>query len=241
MPTLPMQAIQIGFNTADMAGSLRLYREALGFTNAGAQALWGDMIRMPGSGARGTHRSVVDGGQATALQLELFQHSEPKQRPLRADWRASDHGWVRFGVAVANFDECLAVLQTRRRHAADGSGGGARRATRGVSRSLHRLHRGSHGTECRRPTHRVHDQLVADLAATRAFYEDVLELEIAPLDRLHSPADEALWGLAGAEREGFLVPVGETWLEIVCYSKPVGRPRPQDYRIVDQGIMNVPD
>jgi hypothetical protein len=80
---------------------------------------------------------------------------------------------------------------------------------------------------------------VSDLISARAFYESVLELNILPLERLHSPADEALWGLPGAIRDGFLVEVDSGYLEILCYSQPPGRPRRSDHRLSDHGIQNI--
>jgi catechol 2,3-dioxygenase-like lactoylglutathione lyase family enzyme len=80
---------------------------------------------------------------------------------------------------------------------------------------------------------------VPDIARARQLYEEVLGAEIQPLELLHKPEDEYLWGLAGAQREGFLVRLGDSFLEIVSYSSPAGRPQPADHCIVDQGIMNV--
>jgi catechol 2,3-dioxygenase-like lactoylglutathione lyase family enzyme len=80
---------------------------------------------------------------------------------------------------------------------------------------------------------------VPDLAAAKKFYTDIMRMETAPLDLLHSEADEALWGLAGAKRDGFLVPAGNGWLEILEYKSPRGKPQGPDRRLSDQGIMNV--
>jgi len=80
---------------------------------------------------------------------------------------------------------------------------------------------------------------VPDIARARYLYGEVLGAEIQALELLHKPEDEGMWGLAGAHREGFLVRLGEYFLEIVSYSTPAGRPQPPDHRIVDQGIMNV--
>ena len=50
---------------------------------------------------------------------------------------------------------------------------------------------------------------------------------------------EALWGLEGARSESFLVRTGDVWIEVVCYRDPPGRPKPDGYRLSDQGFMNV--
>jgi catechol 2,3-dioxygenase-like lactoylglutathione lyase family enzyme len=80
---------------------------------------------------------------------------------------------------------------------------------------------------------------VADLAAARHFYENILKMPTAPLDLLHGARDEALWGLEDARRDGFLVPAGNGYLEIVEYAAPRGKPQGPDHLLSDQGIMNV--
>lgn len=78
---------------------------------------------------------------------------------------------------------------------------------------------------------------VADLDAARSYYGTLLGFPILPLESLHSAEDEALWGLPGAQRDGFVVDSGGILLEILHYAD--GRPKPADYRISDQGIMNI--
>ena len=56
---------------------------------------------------------------------------------------------------------------------------------------------------------------------------------------LHTPEHEALWGLAGATTESRLFDGGEVLIEVVQYLDPVGKPRPHDYRLSDQGILNI--
>jgi len=80
---------------------------------------------------------------------------------------------------------------------------------------------------------------VSDLSSALAYYRDVLQLEIKPLEELHDPEEEGLWGLAGATRTGFVASAGDRHLEVVSYGRPAGRPQPADFRISDQGIMNV--
>src|ERR1700722_1649337 len=105
-----LQVIQIGASTSDMAGSLRLYSDAFGFSNAGGNCVWGDVIRSQGldSDARALMWWMV--GSQKLFQLEFFHHTNPKQRALPEDWKPNDHGWVRFGVAVHDVERSRLVL-----------------------------------------------------------------------------------------------------------------------------------
>jgi catechol 2,3-dioxygenase-like lactoylglutathione lyase family enzyme len=80
---------------------------------------------------------------------------------------------------------------------------------------------------------------VPDLGPARAFYCDTMGLVEEPDVVLHTPEHEALWGLAGARRESFVARGGDIYLEVVRYDDPVGRPKPDGYRLSDQGFMNV--
>ena len=48
-----------------------------------------------------------------------------------------------------------------------------------------------------------------------------------------------MWGLAGATTESRLFDGGEVLIEVVQYLDPAGKPRPRDYRLSDQGILNI--
>lgn len=247
---MKLATIQIGMNTRDLPGSLRLYAEAFGFQNAGAQGLWGELIRVQGLDP--TARAVIWWllGRQKFLQLELFQHTSPVQRPLPADWRPCDHGWVRFGVAVRDFARTLAALEAN-----DVRPFTAPQVTNGLRRVAFRdpyigvivevmeegpglagYERDSSGDG---PALVYATSSVSDLESARRFYRDTLGFEVGPMEPLHAPGHEALWGLGGAEREGFLVHAGDMRIEVVQYRTPAGRPRRADYRTSDQGVTNV--
>jgi catechol 2,3-dioxygenase-like lactoylglutathione lyase family enzyme len=234
-----IKVVQIGLNTSDLAGSLQLYHELFGFQNAGGNVLWGNVMRMQGlePDARSLIWWMVGGSDF--FQLEFFTHSKPPQRPVPVDWRPSDHGWVRFGISVGNFANVIAGLERWNISALGGVTGevGSRRL------AFRDPHVGAvvevvETTSPKTPTMTYATSSVADLAAARRYYHDVIGSEPEPIDGLHAPADEALWGLEGAEREGFVVRFGDVAVEVVEYRSPVGRPRP-DRLISDQGIMNI--
>jgi catechol 2,3-dioxygenase-like lactoylglutathione lyase family enzyme len=246
------RVVQVALNTADMAGSLRLYAEALGFTSGGADALWGGMMGI--MELDDTARSVMWWmlGRQRYMQLELFAISRPTQEPLPPDWRPSDHGWVRFGVAVSDFDSTLDVLgrSAISTYTEPAVRDGLRRVAfrdpyAGIVVEV--FEDGDALPGGRREHQLPADPAiiyvtssVADLTSARRFYEEALEMEVAPLDTLHERADEALWGLPGARRDGFVVRAGgDVLIEVLAYEDPFGRPKPETHRLCDQGLAHV--
>jgi catechol 2,3-dioxygenase-like lactoylglutathione lyase family enzyme len=234
-----MQIAQIGMNTSDIAGSLRFYSEVFGFRNAGAQALWGSSIGIQGlePDARALLWWMI--GEQPFFQLEIYQHSNPAQRPLRADWRPCDHGWTRFGVSVADLATCQSALSdlgvailgkvTDRF--------GTRLAFRDPFLGV--IIEAREDPDVTGPHVIYVASSVADIDQARRYYGDLLGLPLVGMEALQTEASDALWGLEGAKKDGFLVDAGNMYLEIAAYHKPRGRPRPEDYRGSDQGIVNV--
>lgn len=245
---MSLRSIQLGMNTADMPATLELFSEAFGFRNAGSQLIFGNLIQIQGLDPRSHALMWWLVGAQPRFQLEFFFHTEPAQRPLRSDWSPVDHGWSRFGVAVADFDGALAAMASR------GIAPIAGIATvHGLRRCAFRdpsigviVEVMEDGTALRARTGRTAAPAlvyvaasVSDLASARDFYETVLQLPVEPAYVLHPEGSDALWGLPDARREQFLVDAGDVLLEIVEYASPKGRPRRSDHRASDQGIVNV--
>jgi catechol 2,3-dioxygenase-like lactoylglutathione lyase family enzyme len=240
MTQKPLSLCQVALCSSSPSGSLRLFTEAFGFSNAGSSAAWGDVLAMQ-SLPEETHAIIwwMVGNQPF-FQLEIFHHGYPEQRPLPADWRPCDHGWVRFGIEVADFDRVETHLAKRGVPVLGRSGEAPSRRlafrepyTGCVIEVIERP--GLEG-----PAVAYATSSVADIGKARAFYCDVVGAELRSLDELHSLKDESLWGLPGIEREGFLACLpGGGVLEIVQYSSPEGRPRRADHRSSDQGFLNV--
>jgi catechol 2,3-dioxygenase-like lactoylglutathione lyase family enzyme len=235
-----LHCFQIALVSTDLPASLRFYAEGLGYKSGGGTASWESRIQNLGPGARHIMWWMV--GEQPFFQLELFNYTHPVVRPLAADWRPSDHGWTRFGVVVDNFDDRLErvlrlgakqitapVVKNGRRHV------GVRDPYVGVYLELIE----SDPRKPSGPTMTYATSSVSDLEKARHFYGELLQFELLPLEQLHTRDDEALWGLPGAERHGFLARVDDVLLEIVQYRNPVGRPRPKDFRLSDQGIQNI--
>lgn len=238
-----MQVNQVALNSADMLGTLRLYTEVFGFKNGGSTAVWGNVMGV--QGLEPDARTIVWWmiGRQDLFQFEVFHHEQPKQRPLPADWRPCDIGWVRLGIRLADFDGVLAKLESQGvalLGSSVSSAGSRRVALRDpfVGIVLELIEDLSDDAKAGSAIEYVTSS-VSDLEGARSYYCDALGLTELDADTLHSPEDEALWGLAGANREVFVVKCGDIHLEIVRYIDPVGRAAPADHRIVDQGIMNV--
>ncbi len=245
---MSLTLMQIGMNTADLPGSLDLFSEAFGFRNAGGQLISGDIIQIQGLDR--TSRALMWWlvGAQPRLQFEFFHHTQPAQRPLRADWTPADLGWSRFGIAVAAFDHAVSELAKR------GIAPIAGEATvEGLRRMAYRdpfigvvVEVMEDGPALRNLAGRTGGPAlvyvaasVSDLGAARTYYEDVLGLPIATANPIHPPGSDALWGLPKARTEAIVVNAGGVFLEIAHYASPEGRPRMADYRASDQGIVNV--
>lgn len=247
-----MQLCQIALCTSDLPSSVRLYASGLGFAEAGTRALWGERIariQALGDDTAFTISWLV--GRQDFVQLELFHHTVPRQRPRLGERNPTDLGWTRFGVVLPDFDAALGrlaglgVVLLRRPLLVNG----LRRAAfvdPYVGCVVELFEEGATTPGGIRP--RFYDLVpavvyaalsVSDLDAARRFYVDGLGLEEEPDTILHAPEDEAVWGLDGARRASFVARGGDVYLEVVNYEEPAPRPLPDDHLLSDQGFMNV--
>ncbi|MCB2076906.1 MAG: hypothetical protein KDE55_04305 [Novosphingobium sp.] len=243
--------IQIALNTIDLGATVRFYNEVFGYANAGGQVGWGDVMHVQGLDPDGQAVVWWMVGKHPRIQFEIFHHTGPLIREQREDWSPADHGWVRYGVGVSDFDAVARKLAARG-IAPIGevvvTDGNRRLAIRDPYAGIV-IEIWDHGPDlpvdwpveanAADPQILYVTHSLSDLAAARDYYSRVLGFEPEPLDRLHGKADEAIWGLPGAQRDGFLLPAGNGYIEVVEYASPRGRPRRDDHRLSDQGIMNV--
>lgn len=240
---------QIALSVVDLRVTERWFREGLGFLPAG-----GSRAMM-----RGLLPSLVQGlpraastcwwlvGRNPWFHIELFQFERPLARLLPHDFRPCDIGYARIGFWVADFDTALRRLRRL----------GSKSLTepigeRGRRRACVRNPDGVYveimeddplpaaapkRTKCPVAIRTV-TLSVPDLDTSAVFFRDVIGLEESRVS-LHAPEHEALWGLAGATSRHRLFESRDALVEIVQYVDPVGRPWPDDYRISDQGILNI--
>ena len=184
-----MQIIQIGMNTSNIPASLRFYAEAFGFRNAGGQGIWGSTIQVQGLPFESTAMMWWMVGAQDFFQLEFFHHTSPAQRPLPADWRPCDCGWVRFGLAVQDMDRALAALDARGIPllGSFGEGKDRRIAFRdplvGVAVEV------MEDRSLDGPVVRYMTSSVSDIDGARRYYGETLGLPIRPIEELHQPED----------------------------------------------------
>lgn len=250
MAELPLS--QIAISVADVQRSQRWYRDLFGFQESGGTNLFVPLLgadRVQGlPDATSVCWWLMD--RQEFFQLELFEFAKPTPRPLPTDWRPCDIGYTAVGFHVDDFDATLERLAARRipRLSEPVGAPGARRVcVRDPDGVLIEVMEDDPRSGEPRPrpyrdvpvVTRFVTLSVPDLDRARHTWVDVLGLtEVADV-RLHGPEHEALWGLAGADRESFVLRAGDLFVEVVRYLDPVGRPWPDDYRISDHGLLNI--
>ena len=235
MPSLA----QVALCTADIPRTARIFVEVLGFADAGGKPRWGadaaQIQELPtGDDTRCMMWWLV--GRQEFVQVELFHHTSPAQRPRRPGWRPSDLGWVRFGVEVADFDLTMhrlleAGLATLTAPAAVN---GVRRVCfqePGAEVIVEIMEAAASG-----PALGYVTASVSDLERARAYFGGAFGLE--EIEPIHRPEHEQLWGLDGARRTCAAFRAGDVVLEVVQYETPAARPPAADALLSDQGIMN---
>ncbi|GAB5452792.1 MAG: hypothetical protein Hals2KO_31200 [Halioglobus sp.] len=242
---------QIALSVCDLRRTHAWYVRVFGFQPSGGTTAFRGFLaeKVQGvTGAASTCWWLLDNHDW--FQLELFEFYRPATRPLPDDWRLCDIGYGMVGLLVHDFDAVLDRLATSSYPTLSEPMGerGARRVcvrdpegvlleimeAEALSTAAPRAPRADAPVAVRSIT-----LSVADLERSRRFFCDVLELRVIEGQHLHNPAHESLWGLAGAARRELLLNADGVTIEIVQYTSPRGKPRPADYRISDQGLLNI--
>ena len=241
---------QIAFSVVDLRLTDRWFREGFGLVPAGGSRA---LMRGPlAANVQGLPRAASTCwwllGRNSWFQLELFQFERPIAKLMPADFRPCDIGYTRIGIWVEDFDatiERLGGLGSHPLTAPQGEPGTRRACVRnpdGVyveimeDDPLPQFNRRGR-LDCPSAIRSV-TLSVPQLSDAAAFFEMGIGLKASTV-ALHTPAHEALWGLAGATTDSRLFDGGEVLIEVVQYLDPVGKPRRHDYRLSDQGILNI--
>jgi catechol 2,3-dioxygenase-like lactoylglutathione lyase family enzyme len=245
-----MRCTQVAFSVLDRERSIDWYTRGLGYLPAGGMApdnheeiaaLQGLPESEPRMGW------AVDGQEF--FQLEFFEFRRPPMRERPADWRPCDIGYSMVSFHVDDLDatiERLRALGSVPLTSPLDRGDGRRVCVRDADGVLVELMEADPRAPGAGPRIRPEVPVavrsvtasVPSLERARRFFVDVLGMT-ATADPLHSPEHEALWGLEGARREALVLWSGDFAIELVEYSEPAGKPWPAEYRISDQGILNI--
>ena len=242
---------QIALCSNSIPDTTRVLSKAFGFAVAGGRPLWGERLaRIQGlpTGAATAVSLWWLVGRQDFMQLELFTHTTPAQRPRTEGWQPSDLGWARWGLTVPDFDDALARLERAGVATLSAPAGpvGHRRVCflEPGSQVVVEVIEGTADASDRQSFYDLAPAVhhvsvsVADLELTRRLFLAAGLREVAA-DAVHTPEHEALWGLTGARREVAVLTDGDIYLEIVQYTDPVGAPRAADHLLSDQGFMNI--
>lgn len=243
---------QIAFSVLDLRRTEAWFRTAFGLLPAGGTRSFRGPLASHVQGlprAASTCWWLV--GRDDYLQLEFFQFESPLAKLLPVDHRPCDIGYSRVGIWVQDLDATLARLATldsRPLTAPMGEHGRRRACVRspdGVYVEIMEddpLAARAERTDVARPecpaAPRYVTLSVPDLEQSLRFFSGALRLPPSMV-ALHVPEHEALWGLAGARCRVAVLDAGDVLVELVQYLDPPGRPRPEGYRISDQGLLNV--
>ncbi|MGA8544771.1 MAG: SRPBCC family protein [Mycobacterium sp.] len=241
---------QIAFSVVDLRLTERWFREGFGLLPAGGSRA---LMRGPlAAHVQGLPRAASTCwwlvGRNSWFQLELFQFEHPIAKLMPADARPCDIGYTRIGIWVEDFDatlENLARLGSQPLTAPQGERGLRRACVRNPDGVYVEImeddpvpqfnKRGR--LDCPAAIRSV-TLSVPELADAAAYFETGVGLKPSTVI-LHTPAHEALWGLPGATTHSRVFDGGEVLVEVVHYLDPVGKPWPNNYRISDQGILNI--
>lgn len=241
---------QVAFNHLGGARLWEWYRDGFGFLPSGSTLFLGP----PASKVNGLPRPVFPGhwllDGKELFQLEFFRFLSPTPTPRRPDEKPNDIGYRMVGIHTVEFEATLSRLEQ-----AGSSPAGPILGEPGDRRVCFRDPEGNWielverdplagiAPPKERPdipaTVRWVTVSVPDLDAARESWVEKAGLPPSNVESIHDAGHEALWGLEGARRKTLLLDGGGTLVELVEYERPRGRPRPEGYRICDQGLMNI--
>ena len=241
---------QIAFSVVDLRLTERWFRQGFGLVPAGGSRA---LMRGPlAANVQGLPRAASTCwwllGRNSWFQLELFQFDRPIAKLMPAHFRPCDIGYTRVGIWVEDFDATLkrlAGLRSQPLTAPQGQLGERRACVRNPDGVYVEIMENDPLPQFKRRGRldcpaaiRSVTMSVPVMSDAAAFFETGIGLKASTVV-LHTPEHEALWGLAGATTESKLFDGGEVLIEVVQYLDPVGKPRPHDYRLSDQGILNI--
>jgi len=241
----------VALSVGDVRRTHRWYHETLGLMFARATGMLAGPMFSWIVGVRGAASSCWWlNDRQDLFQLELFEFRRPLTRALPAAWRPCDVGYTGISFHVDDLD---ATLQRAVRcgspplHRPIGPPGARRACVRDPDGVLIELMEEDPRDRTRRLRPRPDVPAVArsvtlsvtDLPRSRRLLGEGLGLREASEIDLHKPEHEAMWGLAGAERDSVVFWADDFLIEAVSYRQPQARAREPSYRISDRGLFHI--
>ena len=244
-----LPVVQVAFTALDADATAEWYASVLGYLPSGSmRGVSGPevaaMMGLPTCSCE--MRWLVDTSEF--FQLEIFQFHEPTSKP--GNRTPNDGGWSLVGVYVEDLDSTLSRVEEAGSPIGPVLGEAPQRrvCTRdpdGVWVELRERTRDRSSVVAREApvTTAFARAVVFDLGAAREFFCGALGFQEVARS-LHSPDDEALWGGTSASKVNSLVfsaggGEDEFLIEVVQYLDDIPRPLPDDYRVCDQGLVNL--
>ena len=242
--------IQIVLGSDNLSFCKHLYTTVFGFVGAGERLTYSQHNgQVMGLGEWGGATILYMVGRQELMQLEFWTHTTPAQRPMSAEWRPNDIGFCRLGISVPDFDATLARVASLdlTTTTAPTIVNGLRRVcfrdpTVGIPIEIMEEGAGLPGD--RDHYHDLEPAIVyvavsvTDLDEALAYFGDVVGLERVNVT-LHGADEEKLWGLPDARRKVATLRGGTTFMELIEYETPAGRPRSLDDGLACQGFKTI--
>lgn len=243
---ITFQVSQIALCANDLPAAKSFYMNVFGFEDARAELACGQGFAELQE--LGSYASMIINwlmGRGKFIQMEMFQHIAPPQKPLPIDWQVSDIGWGRFGISVTDFDACLSRLteQGVRTLTDPLNIGGQRRFSfrdpyvGAVVEVMEDNAALTGDPKSCLPALANVALSVRDLDGARKFWIEDLGLT-EDTDFTVDLERERLWGLDAPDVSGFAVKLNGFRIEIMAYHRPAGRVF-KNRLLSDQGIMNI--
>ena len=253
MTEVPRHICQVAFSAINGPALREWYANVFGLVKSGKAVFFppstSTVQGIPGAWEKCSW--LID--QQDYFQLEFFQFWTPRSRLKADDWRPCDIGYNMVGIAVNDFDQALrnvcayscrdmpeVVGETGQRRACvvDPEGNLVEILECDPLTRVEGVNRGILRPEVPAVV-RTMRASVPCLEDARQTYVEAMGLQEVGDLRLHSPQDEALWGLPGAKCKTLLLRSANFLLELVEYQSPAPKSWPDNYSIADQGFMNI--
>ena len=246
---------QVAITSLNASALKDWYHKAFGMAKAGMIL---GLPPMPANRIQGIHPNPIETiswlvDRQDYFQMEFFQFYRPASKPRPTDRRPCDIGYSMVGIVATDFDKVLHMVGAnsdnpiaepmgpkgeRRVCVTDPEGNWIEIMERDPLMEIEGVEPGIVRPELPTVT-RFMRVSVPNLENARNDFVNAMGLREVEGFQLHTSEHEAMWGLSGAETKSVLLRSANFLVELVEYQTHEPKPRDEDYRICDQGFMNI--